>query len=204
MRRALLDVSFAVTALSVVFAIAACTPFGPGDIRDARVVSVEPTSIGRVPSISGFGNLPPETPLFLVEFTTDVDLKEFAQQGVNFHSRIFVGIGPCSERSPKILRYSKTAEDLLSVVEVYDGEGNIVSGFETRSQTVRQSSQSYHLYFGVRLSGKDDFFSTYFGGKPEPICFVLDNPSGRIFGPTYTSNIVTIPEDAIRSAIMQR
>jgi len=115
------------------------------------------------------GNLPFDTPLFVVQFTTDVDLTSFARQGVNFFSQLLVGNEPCSERRPKILRRSETAEILLSWYEVYDKAGHAVTTHDRLASDPRTAPQDriYHFYFGVRLPGKDVFSPLIRRGDPK-------------------------------------
>lgn len=204
----LLHSFFVAVALCIAVGIAGCALFGPGDVHDAKIVSVEPLRLENVPGNAPFGNVPFDTPVFVVQFTTEIDLTNFARQGDNFYNRLLVGDEPCSGRPPKTLRYSQTAENLLSSFEVYDNAGHVVSAYArpagdppTADPATTAQDRIYHFYFGVRLPGQDDFFASYLEGRPETICFMLNAPA--TFGRSFKSNIVVIPRDVIVQAILR-
>jgi len=160
------------------------------EIADLKLVSIDAMRLKNVAQLAGQG--PPDTPVFIVRFTTRSDLVALANGLDAFAVRNQVLVGDGCNPALKTMSYARVAFMLMDFTAVFDAKGNV----ERRGWGASDESDEYVVHFGIIPSEMAEFVSS--GLKEAPLCFALTGASRA--GRNLSSNIVLLPMEALAEA----
>src|SRR5262245_15540133 len=135
------------------------------EISDLKLVSVDAARLKDLKELNGQRS--PNTPVFIVRFTTRSDLVALANGFDAFAVRNQVLVGDGCNPALKTMSYTRVAFMLIDFTRVSDAKGNV----EGRGWGASDESDEYVLHFGVVPSEMSEFVSS--GLKEAPLCFAL-------------------------------
>lgn len=174
----------AAAALAVGYAVSST------EVTDLKLVSVDAARLKDVAQLAGQGS--PDTPVFILRFTTRSDLVALANGLDAFAVRNQMLVGDGCNPALKTMSYARVAFMLMDFTAVFDAKGNV----EGRFWGASDASDEYVAHFGVIPSEMSAFVSS--GLKEAPLCFALTGASRT--GRNLSSNLVLLPMEALTEA----